>query len=39
MIMARAPLRTETFPFGIASLGLGKVERQVLADDLFSRVS
>jgi xanthine dehydrogenase YagR molybdenum-binding subunit len=33
MIMARAPLRTETFPFGIASLGLGKVERQVLADE------
>jgi len=33
MTMARAPLRTETFPFGIANLGLGKVERQVPADE------
>ncbi len=31
--MARSPLRTETFPFGIASLGLGKVERQIPADE------
>jgi xanthine dehydrogenase YagR molybdenum-binding subunit len=26
-------LRTETFPFGIASVGLGKVERQIPADE------
>jgi len=33
MIMAEQTLRTETFPFGIASVGLGKVERQIPVDE------
>ena len=31
--MAEETLRTETFPFGIASVGLGKVERQIPVDE------
>ena len=34
MIMAKQKaLRTESFPFGIASVGLGRVERQIPADE------